>query len=220
MTAMAMSPQSAILLFLQTEPGINAVLNFGGPVKFVHLPLIAEAVVNYDEPVRFADPELQPPDRADLEAARYALGWLSEESNGPSVGDDASVLVVNRERWTRGAAEAVVREDPFPTERIVAGVINTPSEDHLLVVTTGGGPQTSDSVMLYGRHQAPSQFRLSLLPFARRRGHQHAEPVNDPCEISDDNPDLGCVGTGCLGRCIMELAYENKVLVKLGCGCH
>lgn len=40
---MAISLQYAVLVLLQTEPGIDAVLSFGGPVKFHHLRLIADA---------------------------------------------------------------------------------------------------------------------------------------------------------------------------------
>ena len=137
MTAMAMSPQYAVLLLLQTEPGIDAVLNSGGPVTFSVLSKIADAVADYRGEVRYIDPDLRPPDPAVLGAARDSLAWLGESVGGPPIDDgDASVLVVERARWEQGARQAHARQTPFPDEQIVAGVINTPDEDRLLVVPT------------------------------------------------------------------------------------
>src|SRR5258708_506530 len=157
MTAMAISPQSAVLLLLQTEPGISAVLNFGGPVGFADLPLITDAVLNWSDPVRFSDPDLGTADRADLVAAHDALAWLNDGIGGAPTGDDddASILVVERDRWLDGIREARERETPFPSERIVAGVIDAPATDYLLVVPAGGGPEGADAGMLYGRHRKP-----------------------------------------------------------------
>lgn len=218
MTAMAMSPQNAVLLLLQTEPGINAVLNFGGPVRFADLPLVANAVLNWSGSVGFADTDFGTADPADLVAARDTLAWLNDEIGDASTrDDDPSVLVVQRGQWRDGMFGALLRETPFPAERIVAGVIDAPAADRCLVVPTGGGAGTTDAVMLYGRHRRRS--RLTLIPFIRRPGQKRATAVHDPCELSDD-ATVDCVNSGCAGNCVLEMAYENKFLVKLGCGCH
>ena len=217
MTAMAMSPQNAVFLLLQTEPGIRTVLDFGGPVGFAELPLVANAVLNSKEPVRFADPDFGIADRADLVAASDTLDWLNQPAGGAPTGDDgARVQVVEPGRWRDGVAQAHQRDTPFPAERVVACIIDVPGVDHCLVVPTGGGAGMADTIMLYGRHRRPS--RWTLVPFGRRR-NEPAMPVNDVCELSDD-PTLGCEETGCVGNCIMETAYLNNVSVMLGCGCH
>lgn len=217
---MAMSPQYAVLLLLQTEPGIDAVLSSGGPVRFSDLTNIAETVMNYRGEVRYLDPDLRPPDPEVLGAAHDSLAWLGKPVGGAPIDDgDASVLVVERARWVEGATAAHVRTEPFPDEQIVAGVIATPDENRLIVVPMGGGTRVADAVMLYGRHRAPSRRRWTLLPFLKRPERPAPTPVSESCELSDD-PDLDCVSNGCAGNCVMELAYENRVLVKLGCRCH
>lgn len=218
MTAMAMSPQGAVLLLLQTEPGVNAVLNFGGPVGFAELPLIANAVLNWSDSIRFADHGLGTADRADLVGARDALAWLNDRAVGePTHDDNPSVLVVERGRWREGINQAIQRGTPFPAERIVAAVIDAPVADHCLVVPTGGGAETADAVMLYGRHRRPT--RRTLIPFVRTRGNKTATAVHDVCQLSD-GPVVECEETGCAGNCLLETAYENQVVVVLGCGCH
>jgi hypothetical protein len=217
MTAMAISPQSAALLLLQTEPGINAVLNFGGPVGFAELPLIADAVLNSSDPVRFADPELPIADRADLVAARDALAWLNDGVDDAPTGDgDASVLVRERDRWLDGIRAAQQRTTPFPDADIVAGVIAVPAADHFLVVPVGGGAEMVDAVLLYGRHRRPS--RWTLIPFARKPTAP-ATPLESECELSED-PTVDCVSNSCPGTCMLEWAFESRVVVRLGCGCH
>jgi hypothetical protein len=218
MTAMAMSPQSAVLLLLQTDPGVNAVLNFGGPVRFADLPLIANTVLQSSGSIDFADTDLGTADPADLLAARDSLAWLNDQiGDGSTRDEDPSVLVVERGRWREGMFRALVRESPFPSDRIVAGVIDAPAADRCLVVPTGGGAGTADAVMLYGRHRRPS--RPTLIPFILRPGPKPATAAHDPCELSDD-ATVDCVDNGCAGNCVLEMAYENRFLVKLGCWCH
>lgn len=221
MTAMAMSPQYAALSLLQTQPALEAVLASGRPVRFSDLYLIAAALAESPAEVRYLDRRQAPPDRAFLAALRDSLRWLGEPDEDKSVSDgEAGVLVVDRKRWQGSIVNARARTEPFPAAQVVAAVLVTPDPDRLIVVPTVDGGELGDTaVMLYGRHRAPGRDRSILRVFARVRGMSSPVPVPAVCELSDD-PAVDCVGTECRGRCVMELAYESRYLVKLGCICH
>lgn len=187
---------------LQTEAGINAVLERKEPVRFPDLPEIAIAV--------------------GLEKAGIApddhLDWLRDAEFAG--GDDAFVLVVQeRERWLsriENSFREIADGEGFPDDLVVAASLDVPWASRCVVVPTFG-IESPNTVMLYAIR--PSEGSPAVLtPIALTRGDVKARLLHQRCQLSM-NPDLGCLSSGCSGTCFERRGRSGGALVRIGCVC-
>jgi hypothetical protein len=193
-TPYAVSSQDAVLFLLESEAGIDAILNWNGPVRFGDLPRIAESIGSTQ--------------------AGFALDWLDDAiALGLSGVDDASVVVIEREPWVRGMEK--LSEGPLPDELVAAAVIDVPAADRCLLVPTGGR-QPGETIMLYAERQS-GDAKL-LVPIAATRGSAEAVPVLQPCQLKKA-PEPTCVSSGCTGTCTPRLNRQFGERIVVGCLC-
>jgi hypothetical protein len=189
------SPQGAVLSMFRNDRVIEQLLNRKQPIRYTDLATLAE--------------------RSGLTDLAADLNWLQPAAEAQAVGQfDASVLVVDRERWL-GQINRYERIESFPDGLVVAAVIDVAWADRCIVLPKRIG-EPDDAVMLYGR----SRFRglTALIPIALRRESATAGPVVQPCVLQEE-PEIRCLESGCTGVCMPRTAMEDDVEVVIGCLC-